>query len=185
MHGRTLLVLLALGAVAAPAGAEVRTASSTRALFVSHGLSDAEARTLKDALTRALEAELLDDQEVEAALAKEALSLGEGPEIQAEQLLSRAKEEYVQLRMGAAKKSFDAALAALLSTDRAPASPERVAAVYFERALLALASKDAAQAQADLRGGHPRAELCARPRSLRAPRLEGLRSGQAGGRCGS
>ena len=36
----------------------------------------AGSRTLKDALTRALEAELLDDQEVEAALAKEALSLG-------------------------------------------------------------------------------------------------------------
>lgn len=146
-----VLVLLALGAVAAPARAEVSTSSPTRALFVSHGLSDAEARSLKDALTRALEAELLDDQEVEAALAKEALALGAGPELQAEQLLARAKEEYVQLRMGAAKRSFDAALAALLSTDRAPASPERVAAVYFERALLALASKDAAQAQADLR----------------------------------
>ena len=151
MPGRTILALLALGALPRPAGAEVTTSSPTRALFVSHGLAEVEARALQSALARALQAELLDDQEVEAALAREALALGDGPEVQAEQLLARAKEEYVQLRMSAAKKSFDAALAALLSTDRGPASPERVAAVYFERALLALASRDQAQAQADLR----------------------------------
>jgi len=151
MLGRPIFALLALGAAPLPAGAEVSTSSPTRALFVSHGLAEGEARVLQAALARALQAELLDDQEVEAALAHEALALGEGPEVQAEQLLARAKEEYVQLRMGAAKKSFDAALEALLSTDRGPASPERVAAVYFERALLALASRDQAQAQADLR----------------------------------
>lgn len=125
--------------------------SSTAALWSATRFDDVnDAALLQLAVARASRRRLLDAADVGAALERASAPAQPAQEKNAAELLLRAREAFVELRLGDAKNAYDAALTAALDDDRAPAEAPRIAAIFFGRALVHLASQKKRDADRDL-----------------------------------
>ncbi|MGE0784738.1 MAG: hypothetical protein AB7S26_03545 [Sandaracinaceae bacterium] len=141
------LALLAM--LSAPRLAQAQSAQ--RALLLTHDVDAPSARALAEALHASMALDVVTVDGLTEQLRARAGELGPDP---SEARLQRAEEAaraaYVQLQLGEARTAYDEAIAAATASRRSPAAADRVAQLFFERALVALAAHQDDAAAADM-----------------------------------
>ncbi len=122
-----------------------------KAVWVTTGIDGDAAAALAGAVERSTGLQLIDRTAAARELTRLSSTLGPDPAVATQSSLQEARNAFLQLDLRKSVRAYQAALDQSLQDRRRVTDPKALAAIFFERALVALANQKKRAARRDLR----------------------------------